>query len=255
VGRWVAMVARLVRADPGADIYAILASQAVSGELTRRLGQAQARAEAALNKAWPVAVSPYRARLVSDIRRAYEMAPGKLREEAVRAFQAAPPERRADAVSRKAAVEGWHLGLRNELTVAVAQTRREGEDVLARAESWQYKEWVTRRDPKVCEWCRLLASLGAIPVDQEFSYGTVTGWRQPPRVYLNLLSPPAHPRCRCRIMLVRAGGVRLVNPVPEQYLFMSAGLVRAVPEARYQALYDFHSAALRELGQELRRRS
>jgi hypothetical protein len=256
VGRWIALVLRMVRGHPGADIYAILASPAMTAELERRLGQARALAEARLQRAWPASVSPYRARLADDIERAYEMAPGKFREEAIRAFLSTAPALRADVMSRELVAAAWQLGLRNELTVAVAQTRRAGEDVLARAEPGQDKTWVTRRDARVCVWCRFLASLGAIPVDEEFSYSSSVSTQRPPRVYLNLMCPPAHPLCRCRIVLSRAGGAEPVASAPgaEYPLFMPASLVRALPEERYQALRDFHSAALREFGQALRRR-
>lgn len=271
---WVSLLSTIVRNNPGGDIYDILARPDVAGTLERKLAQALDLVEQRISSAYPLTyVTPYRDSLESDIQRAYYEAAAELRRSAITAFQSVPPaefvhgehepgtnpameaaHRRADEVATQAAAAAWHLGMRNDMTVRVAQTRRQGESVLRMARPGDYKKWVARKDGKVCPWCRLLASLPAIPVDQEFSHGHPVGRQQPPRVYRDLQCPPRHPRCRCRIILVRAGspeaaGSDLAGPAP---LFIPAQSVRDMPEDRYQALHEFHSAALHELGQVLR---
>ena len=248
---WIRLLTAGVHGQPRGDIRAMLISPALSAALGRSLTQARAVADGSLLKAWPVHGSPYRASLAGDINWAYGWVPERLWEAAIAAFESVPPEERAVAVRAAVTRVAWELGLRNELTVAVARTRRSGEEVLAGAEPGAYKKWVSREDDLVCEWCRLLASQPAIPVGQEFSYGSSASWsRQPPRVYMDLLSCPAHPRCRCKLILVRAPGVTLTHPssAGESWRFMSAESVRAIPEARYQALREFYSAAVHELG-------
>jgi hypothetical protein len=267
----------VVRNNPGGDIYDILARPDIAGDLDRQLSVARLRAEAELGRAWPAAADlrlPYRARLESDLVRAYYEAASELRQAAIEAYQSVPSasfipgvtrpgdnpmmeaaNRRADEVARRTSAAAWRLGLRNQLTVEVAATRRAGEEVLARAEQGMLKKWKTRGDLKVCEWCRYLASQPAIPVDQEFSYDYAPrSRRQPPRIYLDLMCPPSHPRCRCRIILVRPGSSEeLAVDHGESPLFIPAQSVRTLPEDRYQALREFHSAAMHELGQVLRR--
>lgn len=273
VAEWVSLLSAVVSNNPNGDIYDILGRPDVAGELDLRLQQAQDKAEAGLHQVWAPSDSAYRGRLGQDIGTVYGDAASVLRRTAIAAFQSVPraefvagvtrpgdnpamdaARRRADEVARQAAAEAWHLGMRNEMTVLVAQTRHAGEDVLAAAVPGMDKKWVTRGDGKVCEWCRALASMPAIPVDQEFSHGGSVGRRQPPRVYLDLLCPPRHPRCRCRIILVRRGSPEAAASAAAGGgpLFVPAQSVRAMPEDRYQALRDFHAAALHELGQVLR---
>jgi hypothetical protein len=252
---WIRLLTAEVRKQPTGDIHAILNSQELSAALGSSLGRARSVAEDSLAKVWPDSGSQYRASLEGDISRAYGQVPDQLWGTAISAFGSVPPERRAAAVSAAVVRTAWDLGLRNGLTVAVARTRRAGEEVLSRAGPGQKKIWITRDDSRVCAWCRLLASLPAIPVDQEFSYGQLAGARKPPKVYHDLLCPPAHPRCRCRLRLVRADWVRLTYPAPEPDfpVFMTAGQVRDIPGERYYALREFQAAALRELGQAMRR--
>jgi hypothetical protein len=222
---------------------------------------------------------------MADIARLYATAEATLREAALSGFRSVPDgvfipgastvgsnpameaaQRRAQEVQRRVASAVWSLGFRNDMTVSVAPVRKRGESVLAEAAEagpgWEVK-WVCRKgpdgrpDPRVCHWCRLLDAMGPIPIGTEFPAGAPVGGRRPPRVYFNLRCPPRHPRCRCRIILVRAGGGRDADEGADQAtaspaLFISADDIRSMPAARYDALADFHSAALHELGQVIR---
>jgi hypothetical protein len=253
---WIRLLAAEVRRRPGSDIHTILTSQELSSALGGSLRQARSAAEQGLARAWPESGSLYRRSLAGDIAWAYGWAPEQLWNAAISAFGSVPPEQRAAAVSAAAVRTAWDLGLRNELTVAVARTRRAGERVLDRSQPGQKKIWITRDDSKVCFWCRYLSQQPAIPVDQEFSFSGLSSAQRPPKIYYDLLCPPAHPRCRCRLRLVRADWVRLTYPVPSEQppLFMSASQVRDIPGARYYALHQFHAAAARELGRVTRTR-
>lgn len=275
VAEWVSLLAAVVANNPSGDIYDILARPDMAGDLTSQLEEAHQLAVTGLGRAWSVSsASAYRESLAADIERAYGTADSAIRQAAIAAFQSVPPDmfvtgvtrpglnpqmdaarKRASEVSRQAAAAVWYLGLRNELTVRVARTRRAGEKVLAGAPEGWYKKWVSREDGRVCDWCRKLFRQPAIPLGEEFSYGERIGHRSPPRVYLDLLCPPRHPRCRCRIILVRYGSPEAAasEAAGGGPLFVPAHAVRAMPEDRYQALHAFHSAALHELGQVLRR--
>lgn len=229
-----------------------------------------------LDRVWPSGLSPYRASLERDVTRAYSEALAQLRQAAVTGYAGVPPawfipgvhqpgenpamaaaDRRARLVVTTASAAVHYLGFRNEMTVDVARTRRLGEEVLAAASDGQLKKWVCRKDAdgrpdsRVCYWCRRLDAMPAIPVGQQFDPGGYAGSRRPPGIYYDLMCPPRHPRCRCRIILVRAGAAVPLQgravPVP----YVSADHIRSMPEDRYQALREFHHAALHELGQVL----
>jgi hypothetical protein len=280
---WSDLLVTVVRNNPYGDIYDMLARPDISGALENGLAEAEALAESALAKAWSPGSSPYRASLVADIARLYATAATALREAAIIGFRSVPDgvfipgvsapgsnpameaaQRRAQEVQRRVVSAVWRLGLRNSLTASVAPVRKQGESVLADAAEagpeWEVK-WVCRKGPdgrpdkRVCHWCRALDAMGPIPIGTEFPAGDPVGGRRPPRVYFNLRCPPRHPRCRCRIILVRAGTAQeaaSTTAVVVPALFISADDIRAMPADRYHALADFHGAALHELGQVIR---
>jgi hypothetical protein len=282
---WADLLVTVVRNNPSGDIYDMLSRPDISGLLETGLAEARARAENALTTGWPSGASLYRASLMADIARLYATAEGTLRDAALEGFRLVPQavfvpgvsapgsnpgmesaQRRAQEVQRRVVSAIWRLGLRNSLTASVAPVRRRGEAVLADAaeagHEWMVK-WVCRKGPdgrpdaRVCHWCRLLDAMGPIPIGSEFPVGDPVGGMRPPRVYFNLRCPPRHPHCRCRIILVRVGGGRdaevgVGQATASPALFISADYIRAMPAARYDALADFHSAALHELGQVIR---
>jgi hypothetical protein len=278
-GSWVALLESVTRNNPQADPYDLLARPDVMRAMERSLANAQAKAQASLDKAWPPGSSRYRDRLQQDVEQAYVQAPAAMRAAFAQAFYSVQAgtfvpgvstpgtnpvmraaEQRATAVRNQLSSAAWHLGFRNEMTESVAGVRRAGEAVLAGAEPGWMKKWECRKDSRgrpdkrVCGWCRALDAMPAVPVEQEFPEGDYIGTRRPPRVYVDLSCPPRHPRCRCRIILVRSG---TPSPAPSPReapdLFVSADDVRAMSEGRYEALRGFHHAAVHELGQVLQK--
>jgi hypothetical protein len=280
---WLNLLVSVVRNNPSGDIYDMLARPDISDLLERGLINAQVLVENALDEAWPPGSSPYRASLVADIARIYSTAESDLRQAAADGFRLVPQQvfvpgvsepgsnpsmeaaqHRAQEVQRQVAVVITRLGFRNQMTADVAPVRRRGEEVLSEAASglWMVK-WVCRKGPdgrpdkRVCRWCRELDAMGPIPLGSEFPAGRPVRGMRPPRVYFNLRCPPRHPRCRCYIILIRAGGGRDAEEGADQAtaplaLFISSDDIRDIPEDRYHALTDFHRAALHELGQVIR---
>lgn len=208
---------------------------------------------------WPVH-SPYRDSLMADVGAAYATASSELRRAAAAGYRSG-----LTSMLRMVAAAILSLGFRNEMTVEVAPVRRAGEAVLADVtdSGWLVK-WVCRKDAKgipdarVCHWCRELDAMPAIPLGSEFPSGTSDHGRRPPRVYFNLRCPPRHPRCRCHIILVRADDGRDAEEGVDQATassapFISSDDIRDMDPDDYNALTDFHRAALHELGQVIRR--
>lgn len=267
LSRWL----RLVVADlqSGQDVYRAVAGSAEARELHRAVGSAADLVLRDFDQAWPPASSPYRDQLLRDIDSLWLGAEAELRDAVISAWWSASPSDRARAVARAAAAVIWKFGFRSEMTLNVAATRGQGEKLLSGASSGAYKKWRCRRGPdgrpdkNVCEWCRFLDAQPAIPVGQEFSLAGHRSIHRPPRTYLDLLAPPCHPRCRCRVVLVKPGAPEpgpagLTSP-PEQLVgtisvpdfFISAAAIRAMPEDRYLAISALHRAAVCRLGNAL----
>lgn len=278
LGSWISLLGTVVRNNPNGDVYDMLARPDLSGLLSGDLATAEALVMAAFEVAWPPSdPTPYRASLEGDIQRAYAEAPAVLRAAAIAAYQSVPPVpfvrgqhppgtnpnmeaaiKRAAAVEKAVTAAAAYLAFRNQMTVDVAAVRYRTEHVIHDGNDGWLKKWVCRKDAagqpdaRVCDWCRMLDAMGPIPIGEEFPAGDMVGNRRPPRVYFDLLGPPRHPRCRCRIILVRAGASGSVfSPAPVQLI--SADSVRHMSPDRYGALRDFHRAALHELGQVLRK--
>ena len=92
---------------------------------------------------------------------------------------------------------GADLARRAGLGVRVAEVRSRAErDLLAIAAKGQYKRWVSRLDAATCSECSALHGM-VLHVLEEFPADA--GGREV-RVYRDLLGPPRHPRCRCRLV-------------------------------------------------------
>lgn len=193
---------------------------------------------------------------------------------------------RARAVQEAVEEFGRRAVFRNRLSVQVAAAAARTEAVLDLGRGMQaegrvvYKRWRARTDSSLtCHWCRHLDGV-TILLDEDFApfigsaadlggHGRLT---RPPEPYRGQLpGPPLHPHCgeRCRIELVAAwpgdsspgpqpGSLSAVPPVPPAVprpdgVFLPAAAVRALPEARYQALIAFLRAAVLELGQVMKR--
>lgn len=112
-----------------------------------------------------------------------------------------------------------------------------------------HKEWQTT-SAEPCPTCKALN--GSIwTLDEEFDHGATADARLlPPGVYRDLLAPPRHPNCQCRLVLVVATAPEalaaelerpLVPAQPEEpeTESMTADEVREMPESAYQALVGF----------------
>lgn len=94
---------------------------------------------------------------------------------------------------------GADLARRAGLSVRVAQVRAQTEkDLLKISQQGKQKMWVSRMDESSCSACKALH--GSIrPVLVEFSH---SAGERSLRVYRDLLGPPRHPNCRCRLVAV-----------------------------------------------------
>lgn len=268
-GRWVRLVTAGLQG--GGDPYEVLARPDVSVAWLADLEAARSLALGRFAAAWPPAASAYREGLLRDIESAYAAEAAVIRAAVIRAWRAAGGQPEGSGAARRAAEQEimW-LALRNELTVSVAGTRSAGESALAEAGPGDSKKWSCRKgkdgkpDERVCEWCRYLDSLPAIPARQEFSLAGHRSSRRPPRVYRDLLVPPCHPNCRCIIILVRPATLglgpvglshppdHLASPASLAGRFIAAASVRSLPEGRYRALRDFYAGSMRVLGRDQR---
>jgi hypothetical protein len=150
------------------------------------------------------------------------------------------------------------------------------------------KRWTADvNSPTCCLWCRRLhgVTIGlresftpylggpvAMPHSRarkvatragERRYGLPVGapiiYTQPPRPYRGRLQGPLlHPRCRCRLEIIRTGDPAVTSPetgggAGEHAPFISADDIRDMPEQDYQADLAFVQAAVLELNQVLKR--
>jgi len=89
------------------------------------------------------------------------------------------------------------LALRNGLTIRVAEVRAITEhDLLEIAKSHSHKKWVSKNDDSTCSSCHGLHGM-VIPILEEFPADVGD---RPLHVYKDLLGPPRHPRCRCKLV-------------------------------------------------------
>ncbi len=120
------------------------------------------------------------------------------------------------------------------------------------------KTWVvTSTNP--CSACAALDGT-TVDIDAEFDREATTDpKRKPPAVYRDLLGPPRHPNCRCRIDYTPAAGTVIARTVTAaapvgRVTQLSAASVRQMPSARFTAITAFFVAAAKKLTDIARRR-
>lgn len=75
------------------------------------------------------------------------------------------------------------------------------------------KMWVTRFRPTTCRTCAKLHG-SVVPLGASFDVKAHIGPGQPPKVYGDLLAPPRHPNCGCRIV-PWLGAPPKTKPIPK----------------------------------------
>lgn len=216
-------VRQVIRLNPLEDIESILERPEVRQALSVPFREARIQTLASINHSWDVGVAAGRASgqadlsilgfgntggtasppttyldsLLSDARRNAGSARTRF-EEALRAdetqAQAALDSITRD-LSRRAGIGANAAGHR-----AMNETKEE-MFILAAEENGQAirKVWVTRFRPTTCRTCAKLHGT-VIKVRGEFSHTAHYGSGNPPLVYGDLLGPPRHPHCGCRIV-------------------------------------------------------
>jgi hypothetical protein len=230
------------------------------------------------------------------IRHAHASVPQRKFEPGVTGPGEHPSQQAAEerAVVVRDALLGWgrQAALRARMAVHTAQGAGETaavlSDALAREAAGERlaKRWRAHVDsPTCCLWCRRLNGVtiglrdsfapylgGPVAMPQsrtrrvatragERRYGMQAGERiiytQPPRPYHGgLQGPLLHPLCRCRLEIVRAGGITPEGDpatASAPVRFLSAADVRDMPDDEYQADLAFLQAAAYELDQVLKR--
>jgi hypothetical protein len=209
----------------------------------------------------PVAVSLLLGAVLSDVKRAFGHAKFDLAE-AVRAAHDGisgdnPTELRVAAMSEAIDRAVRRLGVRVTAAAVVAVHRGFTDAHLAAytayAEAHPHftlsKTWrATSADP--CPSCAALHGV-TLPLDQEFDHTATTDPHfTPPKVYRDLLGPPRHVRCRCRLDINLSGASEKLRQTvgkaaPATNTYLGASEIRLMPSASYRALVAFLSAALR----------
>jgi len=279
VGQYAQNLAMVVQSNPHGSITALLHRPDVAQNLDQHLAQARAQALAAVQQSWQAdAASPVLSSLAQDVDRAYNEAPGLIRQAAITAWHSIPQQeftvgvstpgtnpafttaqQRAHAVRTALGGQADALALRNSLSVHVSAAGSRSAAILAQA---------------------------GIPADAQFPHPQLIGGHSPPKLYRGVLhGPPLHPNCLCRLAQI-PGGVRWVAsmdgkdprscawckalhgqvlrapceeappavtpPKPEEPEMVSSEDIAALSEERYQSLHHFLSSALHELGQLIR---
>jgi hypothetical protein len=310
-------VSLLVQNNPAGAAGELLSRPDVDAVLADTLDRAREAAAEAVRQEWAAGGGPqhdYLSWLTDDVDRSYE-ALGRLRTE-IRRAHAAVPQRHFEpgtstpgtapaaesARERAAAVRdavlhtGSELAQRSRLTLEVASaaavTFREIEEGTQQAmagahvwKQWQCRSWPAPPDARTCHWCRALNGF-IVPLHGNFPPGSPADLSghgrltRPPRLYRGMLQgPPRHPRCRCRIKILRQlpaspvpsgtggqGGAAAAAPLhgavgrtgppgglEDPGSLLAAADIRALPEDKYQALAAFLKAATHELGQAVAR--
>lgn len=287
VSQYAQNLATVVQANPGTSILGLLDRPDVAQSLSRSLDGARAQAQSAIQQAWAATgadtASPILAHLAQDVDRAYNEAPGLIRNAAIHAWHSVPQQsfavgvstpgtnpayqtavQRAQAIRTALAGYGPALALRNGLSVVVAGSSGRTEATLADAAAQPDshllgKRWVASmggKDPKSCIWCKRLHGT-VVPLGSQFPHPGEIGGHRPPRLYMGRLTgPELHPHCQCHLEIVPLAEAPVPAPVsvpPEELPDMvSSEDIAAMPEERYQSMRHFLSSALHELAQVIR---
>lgn len=156
------------------------------------------------------------------------------------------------------------LSARAQASTVVLETRSRSEAQLAAYRSFEAqnptlevsKEWEAT-SAKPCPACAALHG-ARISIDAEFdSQATTLVSFNLPRVYINLLSPPRHVRCRCKLKLIigysEKSDTDFKEIFPNQQLHLTAEDVRAMSSSKYRTLLSFIKATFNRIRRWVRR--
>lgn len=296
-------VALLTENNPKGTASSLLSRPDVDAVLEQALEQGRELALDAVREAWGSGPrTEYLDWLLADVAQSYD-ALALLRADIRQAWHSVPQasfqpgvtppgtnpgkeaaHRRSEAVREAIMGRAGNIALRNRLSAEVAAVAARTAEQIAtgeeaeRAGDQAWKQWQCRHSPpdsRTCYWCRALHGM-VIPLHASFPAGEPADLSghghltQPPKVYRRVLpGPPRHPRCRCRIVIIKqlpsgergqgasagfpsasAGATAPTDLAPG---FLAASDIRAMPEAKFQAIIHFLEAAVHELGQVLGR--
>jgi hypothetical protein len=269
------------------DLASLLVRYDIEHGLDEALESAERQASDIVLQAWThPGSSAYQEALLGDVARVYADARAQLVAAVTEAYNSVPPavfvpgvttpgtnpaadvaHQRSSAVRQAVIDFSQGLALRNQLTVFTAGKGSEAAAVLAEAQLRHDAgedvelRWVASmdgKDPRSCGWCKALNGVQVGPGEQ-FPHPGMLGKRKPPKLYLGTLySPPLHPRCRCKLVIVT--GEKVTSPsAPKSAApseaggFISSETIRNMPEEQYEKLHHFLRSALHELGQVIQR--
>lgn len=111
------------------------------------------------------------------------------------------------------------------------------------------KRWVADSTDQ-CPACRALDGVRVELAEEFDATATTDASFTPPKVYLNLLGPPRHPHCRCRLVIEPSTATARLQKaldtltVPGGYTYLTAAEVRDMPAPAYRAITGFLTAAI-----------
>lgn len=193
VGRAIKHVLLVIKNNPEKNAAEILARPDVQEALTKPVLQAGQFTMSRIFAAWDNENGPtpsnYLDSIVADVMRNTVTAPARLQQ------VVSMDLKQTESAMRKVAVD---LARRSGLGVRVAEVRASAErDLVSLVEAGHaHKRWVAHLDENTCSHC---ASLHNMVIPALDSFPADAGERYL-RVYQDLLGPPRHPRCRCRLV-------------------------------------------------------
>lgn len=217
--------------------------------------------------------SAYRDSVLRDINTMFLQARNDIRSSIAEAFNAVEPDQyrlpieRVRALDSRLAVHNAvrRLSARAQAAASVVVTRALAEAQLETYRTYQEqnpgqvlrKRWVAL-SAHPCPACRALHGV-ELDLDEEFDHTASTSQSfSLPKVYFNLLCPPRHPRCKCKLVLVSIAVIveeieeAVKTPLP-YYVYLDSEEVRTMPSSKYQSLVKFLKAVFTRVKRVVRR--
>lgn len=270
-------LAVVVRSNPARPLAEVLDRPDIQRHLEDAVIHSQTSAEEIVREAWARAHgpdwSPYLDAILSDLQQTYANAPNVVTQHARRAFRSVPnaPAYRPGVTSANPRVDtanqrseevksalnrlAANLGVRAGMAVSSAVTRAATESQLEphQGDPGATKTWEADfAGNRPCVSCAALHGT-TIQVDEYFtlpSGARIVVWQ-------DLMGPPLHPYCHCRVVVTPSGG-----QAPQLRESASAGpavgpvsfsSIKDMPEPQYSALVSLLKRASVRLGEVIAR--